>query len=164
MPLNVVFAEREGIMKITSLRLRVLQNSVTKLKGFASIVLDDFIVINDIKVLYNNGTYFLAMPSKQIKAGVFKDMAHPIHAAGRKYIEDAVFYAYHRAVEMNGERVQMQLHHPESIDTVEFTAEHYDVDFLADRIYTAEESQIQKKTEESEFVIPDDDWHKWFNY
>lgn len=52
-------------MIITAIRIRKLEETGTKLIGTADITLDDLIVLHDIKLLMNNGTFFLAMPSKK---------------------------------------------------------------------------------------------------
>lgn len=81
-------------MLITAIQVRRLENTGTKLKGIASITLDDMIVIHDIKILKNNDVMFLAMPSKEVKARSFKDIVHPINSATRQVIEKLIFAAY----------------------------------------------------------------------
>lgn len=55
-------------MLITAIQIRRTENSGTKMRGIASINLDNVVVIHDIKVLEADGKAFLAMPSKQTKA------------------------------------------------------------------------------------------------
>ena len=81
-------------MLITAIQVRRLENTGTKLKGIASITLDNMIVIHDIKILKNNDVMFLAMPSKEVKARSFKDIVHPINSATRQVIERLIFTAY----------------------------------------------------------------------
>lgn len=81
-------------MKITSLRIRTLKNTGNKMQGVASITLDNMIAIHDIKILRNSDGLFLAMPSKTVKPGTFKDSVHPINAQVRESIERIIFSAY----------------------------------------------------------------------
>lgn len=81
-------------MKITSVRIKMLNTTGTKLVGVVSLTFDDMIVIHDIKILQSSEEMFLAMPSKALNAGGFKDVAHPINAEVRKSLERIIFKAY----------------------------------------------------------------------
>ena len=86
-------------MLITEVQIRRLEESLTKMRGIASVTLDRMIVIHDIKILYSGGNYFLAMPSKQTKVGTFKDVVHPINAMVREAFEKLVIGGYRKADE-----------------------------------------------------------------
>lgn len=88
-------------MKITSLRIRVLNNTGNKMVGLVSITLGDMIAIHDIKILNNQNQLFLAMPSRTTKAGSFKDIVHPINAPVRETIEKISFDAYEKCINEN---------------------------------------------------------------
>ncbi|MCK8741344.1 SpoVG family protein, partial [Clostridioides difficile] len=40
----------------------------------------------------------IAMPSRKVGEGNFRDIAHPINAEMRQVLEDAVLQAYHEAL------------------------------------------------------------------
>ena len=84
-------------MIITAVKIRKIENSGNKLIGVCSITLDDFIAIHDIKILKNNGTLFLAMPSRKTDKDTYKDIVHPISAEPRKKIEEIVFDLYEQS-------------------------------------------------------------------
>ena len=88
-------------MKITSLRIRILNNTGNKMVGLVSITLGDMIAIHDIKILNNQNQLFLAMPSRTTKAGSFKDIVHPINAPVREIIEKISFDAYEKCINEN---------------------------------------------------------------
>lgn len=88
-------------MKITSIRIRILKNTGSKMVGLVCITLDDMIAIHDIKMLNNQGQLFLAMPSRATKAGTFKDIVHPINASVRETIEKIAFDAYEKCENEN---------------------------------------------------------------
>ena len=65
-----------------------------KLKAVASIVIDNFIEIHDIKVVQGTDRLFVGMPSRKTADGGFADMVHPIFAGAREIIEVPVLDAY----------------------------------------------------------------------
>lgn len=83
-------------MKITDVRIRKIEGR-ERLRGIASITLDDCFVVHEIKIIDGDNGLFIAMPSRKNSAGEFKDLAHPILAETRKEIEDAVLKAFNEA-------------------------------------------------------------------
>ena len=65
-----------------------------KLKAVASIVIDNFIEVHDIKVVQGPDRLFVGMPSRKTVDGRFADMVHPIFAEAREIIEVPVLDAY----------------------------------------------------------------------
>ncbi|MBR2337335.1 MAG: septation regulator SpoVG [Clostridia bacterium] len=81
-------------MKISDVRVRIVQKEDIKLKAVASITIDDCFVIHDIKVIEGNDGYFVAMPSRKTNDGEYKDIAHPINTETRQAVIDAVINAF----------------------------------------------------------------------
>lgn len=81
-------------MKISDVRVRLVQKDSGKLKAVASITIDDCFVIHDIKVIDGNDGFFVAMPSRKTSEGEFKDIAHPINTETRQQVIDAVLEAF----------------------------------------------------------------------
>ena len=65
-----------------------------KLKAVASIIIDNFIEVHDIKVVQGTDRLFVGMPSRKTADGGFADMVHPIFAGAREVIEVPVLNAY----------------------------------------------------------------------
>ena len=84
-------------MKITDVRVRVFQNEESKLKGVASITIDECFVVHDIKVVQGPEGLFISMPSRKTPEGEFKDIAHPINTPTREKISAAILDAYTKA-------------------------------------------------------------------
>lgn len=84
-------------MKITDVRVRLKDEA--KLKGIASITIDECFVVHDIKVIAGKEGLFISMPSKKTAEGEHKDIAHPINTETREEIKNAVLNAYNQAVE-----------------------------------------------------------------
>jgi stage V sporulation protein G len=84
-------------MQITDVRVRKIA-SQNRMKAIASVTFDDVFVVHDIKVIEGHNGLFIAMPSRKIGEGNFRDIAHPINAEMRQLLEDEVLKAYHEAV------------------------------------------------------------------
>ncbi len=84
-------------MKFTDVRIRKVDKEDTKLRAVASVTIDDSFVIHDIKVIEGTDGMYIAMPSRYAKEGEYKDIAHPINAATRQELSDAVLNAYQTA-------------------------------------------------------------------
>ena len=67
-----------------------------KVKGIASITIDDSFVVHDIKILESKKGLYVAMPSRRLPGGEFKDIAHPINADTREIIQKAVLSEYEK--------------------------------------------------------------------
>ena len=86
-------------MKISDVRVRIVKNETSKIKASVSITIDDVFVVHDIKVIDdNNGGYFIAMPSRKMGEGDFRDIAHPLISDTRNKIRDAIFAEYEKVL------------------------------------------------------------------
>ncbi len=83
-------------MNITDVRIRKIDQE-GKLKGVASITIDDAFVVHDIKVIQGDHGLFIAMPSRKTTEGDYRDIAHPITSATREQIQTAIIGAYESA-------------------------------------------------------------------
>lgn len=84
-------------MKVTDVRVRLVSTD-SRLKGLASITFDECFVVHDVRIIEGEKGLFIAMPSKKLPNGTFKDIAHPISADIRKEIEAAIVKAYDAAL------------------------------------------------------------------
>lgn len=82
-------------MKITDVRLRAVKNeNEFKLKAYADVTFDDCFVIHGLKIIDGQKGMFVAMPSRRMPDGEYKDIAHPITPELRKEITDSVITKY----------------------------------------------------------------------
>lgn len=84
-------------MKVTDVRVRKILLE-GKMKAIVSVTLDDAFVIHDVKVVEGNNGLFVAMPSRKMPDGEFRDIAHPINSSARELIQSAVLVAYEQAI------------------------------------------------------------------
>ena len=83
-------------MKITSVNVRITEKEDSRMKGIASVLLDDCFAIHDIRIIEGDNGLFIAMPSRKTAAGEYRDIAHPIAPECRKMFEDAILEAYNK--------------------------------------------------------------------
>ncbi len=76
--------------KITDVRIRKTYEEDNKIQAIVSATLDDAYVVHGIKVLKNEEGYFIAMPSKKLKEGDFKDIFHPISTESRQILQKEI--------------------------------------------------------------------------
>ena len=71
-------------MNIT--QVHVVPKEDERVKGYASIVLEECFLVNDIKIISGTHGCFISMPSRKRKNGKFRDIAHPITKEMREKI------------------------------------------------------------------------------
>ena len=86
-------------MKITSVGIRKLEKQDSRIKGIASVLLDDSFAVHDIRIIEGEKGLFIAMPSKKTPTGDYRDIAHPINPEVRSMFEEAILKAYEEAEE-----------------------------------------------------------------
>ena len=84
-------------MKITSVNVRKIEKEGSRMKGIASILLDDSFAVHDIRIIEGDNGLFIAMPSRKTATGGYRDIAHPINPEVRSMFEDAILKAYEEA-------------------------------------------------------------------
>lgn len=80
-------------MHVTDVRVRKML-AEGKMKAIVSVTLDDAFVVHDVKVVEGQKGLFVAMPSRRMPDGEFRDIAHPINSSAREIIQGAVLEAY----------------------------------------------------------------------
>ncbi len=84
-------------MKISDIRIRLVDKEDSKLKAVASITIDDCFVVHDIKVIEGKDGFFISMPSKKTPDGEYKDIVHPINTETRESISAQIIEAFKSA-------------------------------------------------------------------
>jgi stage V sporulation protein G len=80
-------------MEITDVRVKKFSGE-NRLKAIAAITIDDCFVVHELRVIDGKEGLFVAMPSRKMPNGEFKDVAHPINQETRNKIEAIVIEAY----------------------------------------------------------------------
>ena len=90
-------------MKITSVNVRKIEKEGSRMKGIASVLLDDSFAVHDIRIIEGDNGLFIAMPSRKTAAGGYRDIAHPINPEVRAMFEEAILEAYDKAEDVTDE-------------------------------------------------------------
>ena len=86
-------------MKITSVNVRIAESADSKMKGIASVIVDDCFAIHDIRIIDGEKGLFTAMPSRKTSSGEYRDVAHPITSDCRQLFNDAILEEYNKEEE-----------------------------------------------------------------
>lgn len=91
-------------MKITSVNVKKIEKEDSKMKGVATIVIDDCIAIHDIKIISGKNEdgsekLFIAMPSRKLPNGSYRDIVHPINQDARSEFEKVILSEYNNIEE-----------------------------------------------------------------
>lgn len=84
-------------MEITKVEIRPMRDD-GNLKAFCSVIFDEVFIVHSVKVIQGKDHLFVAMPSREVKNGEFRDTAHPIDNDFRLKLERAVLARYHEVV------------------------------------------------------------------
>jgi len=86
-------------MQITEVRAKRV-NGDNRLVGIAAITIDECFVVHELRIIEGKNGLFVAMPSRKMPNGEFKDVAHPINTETRSIIEKAVLDAFDKLPEL----------------------------------------------------------------
>ena len=86
-------------MKITSVTVRKIEKENSRMKGIASVLIDDSFAVHDIRIIEGDNGLFIAMPSRKTPTGGYRDIAHPINPEVRKMFEEAILDEYNKEEE-----------------------------------------------------------------
>lgn len=89
-------------MNITDVRIRKITDE-GKMKAVVSVTFDDEFVVHDIKIINGQNGLFIAMPSRKVGEGDFRDIAHPLQSETRNKIKDAIFAEYDKLLKEKDE-------------------------------------------------------------
>ena len=88
------YQKGEVSLKITSVNVRKIEKENSRIRGSASVVLDDCFAVHGIRIIEGDGGLFIAMPSRKTNNEEYHDIAHPITPECRKMFEEAIIEEY----------------------------------------------------------------------
>lgn len=80
-------------MEITDIKFRHFHDD-GRLRALVSVTFDDVFAVHDIKIIDGQDRLFLAMPSRRMPDGKYRDIVHPIGPSLREKLEKTVLHAY----------------------------------------------------------------------
>ena len=90
-------------LEVTDVKIRKLQGK-SKIVAFATVVVDNAVCIDGIKIINGEKGMFIAMPSTQFSPKgstekKWKDIVFPINSEARKVLTDAILASYNKVKE-----------------------------------------------------------------
>jgi len=100
--------KRRGFtVEITRVEIRPMKDE-GNLKSFCSVVFDDVFIIHSVKVIEGSNGLFVAMPSREVGDGEYRDTAHPIDNDFRLKLEDKVLKKYRQVMGEEAEEEELE--------------------------------------------------------
>ena len=89
------------MLKVSNVKVVVYKGEDPRLKGFASITIEDSVAVHGIKIIEGlEGGLFISMPSRKHKDKHI-DIVHPTNKQARAAIEEVVLETYKKEVEIS---------------------------------------------------------------
>ena len=85
-------------MEITHVKVITVEGD-ERLKAFITVEFDGVLVIRDLKIIGGDRGLFVAMPSKKLKDGTFKDIVYAAGTGLREALEKRVVEEYQKEIE-----------------------------------------------------------------
>jgi stage V sporulation protein G len=104
---RVIITARGGKVKITEIRAKRIRGN-NRLKGIAAITIDECFVIHELRIIDGKNGLFVAMPSRRMPNGEYKDVAHPINTETRSMIEKEVLESYNALPELEEDETEKE--------------------------------------------------------
>lgn len=86
-------------MEITKVRVHKVDRDASKLKGYATVTIDDCFVISNIRIIEGENRLFCAMPSRKVSEDRFEDIVHPTNQETREMFEEKILAEYNNPSE-----------------------------------------------------------------
>jgi stage V sporulation protein G len=86
-------------MQLTSVTVRKIEKEGSRMKGIASVLIDDSFAVHDIRIIEGDNGLFTAMPSRKTATGGYRDIAHPINPEIRKMFDETIIAEYKKVLE-----------------------------------------------------------------
>ena len=80
-------------MELTDIRVRKVAGQ-GNLKAYVTVTFDNCFVLHNVKIIEGKQGLFIAMPSRRMESGEFKDIAHPINLDFRSKMQDKILAEY----------------------------------------------------------------------
>ena len=96
------------VLKITSVTVRKIEKENSRMKGIASVLIDDSFAVHDIRIIEGDNGLFIAMPSRKTPTGGYRDIAHPINSETRERVQRMILEKYEEALNEEATEVEAE--------------------------------------------------------
>lgn len=95
-------------MNLTDIRIRKTMTE-GKMKAVVSVTFDDALAVHDIRIIEGNNREFIAMPSRKMQEGSYRDIVHPINGEFRAELERRILEKYHEEQAKSAENEETEI-------------------------------------------------------
>ena len=81
-------------MRVTDVKIFQLKQEKHGLKAFATLTFDESLIISDFRIINTSRGYVVAMPSKKLSSGAFKETVFPISTELAEHISTTVIRVF----------------------------------------------------------------------
>lgn len=81
-------------MEITKVRVHKVEREDSRLKGYATVTLDDCFVVSNIKIIEGKNRLFCQMPNHKVRDERFEDTVYPTNQETREMFESKILEEY----------------------------------------------------------------------
>ncbi len=81
-------------MNITDIKIKKFDDDLGKLKGYASVTIDDSLVLTNIAIVEGQYGLFIAMPSKKGSDGEYREIYYPLNKEVRKRLNKEILEVF----------------------------------------------------------------------
>ncbi len=81
-------------MKITEVRIQLIKAPKSKLMAFASITIDEALVIKDFQIFSSVRGYFVGMPSRKMPDGTWREQVFSLSTEFSEYLCSSILRAF----------------------------------------------------------------------
>ncbi len=81
-------------MKITDVRIQILKAPKSKLLGFASVTIDETLVIKDFQIFASARGHFVGMPSRKMPDGTWREQVFSLSTEFSEYLAGTILRAF----------------------------------------------------------------------
>ena len=81
-------------MRITDIRIKFSTNPSSKVRAFASIVIDEILIIHGFRIVEGVKGIFVGFPCQKSQDGKFFDSVQPVSSTAEEFLKNSILRAY----------------------------------------------------------------------
>ena len=82
-------------LRVSNVRITLTRDK-EPVMAYVDFLVEDCLLIREVKVIRSSGCYFVSMPPKKLKNGIHMDTVAPINNETRNLIEDSILTEFER--------------------------------------------------------------------
>ncbi len=83
-------------MEITSVKVFKSEREGSRVKGYATVTIDDCLMIHNIRIIEGTEKMIIAMPSRKVSEDRHEDVVHPLNSETRNLFVEKILEEYNK--------------------------------------------------------------------